>query len=176
MSGWYAFDFICGDCQALTYEFLDQFDFIHASPPCQGYSYQTPDQTKHMRLVVATKLMLYASGKPHVVENVQGALKELRPNLTLDGHVVGLPMERRRYFYISAWPATQQLLGQGETISIHNWKHPDRETLIRAFGLQDYVSCQRLSLLTIRGIEEGVPPAMTHWIIERLYPEKLRIA
>ena len=170
----YAFDFICGDAQALTYEFLDQFDFIHASPPCQAYSYITPDPTQHMRLVAATKLMLYASGKPHVVENVQGAVKELRPNLSLDGHSVGLPMERRRYFYVSAWSSTHQVLGQGETIAVHSRNHPDRETLIRAFGLRDYVSERRLSSLTIRGMEEGVPPAMAHWIIERLYPEKLR--
>ncbi len=174
MRGRYAFDFICGDVQALTYDFLDQFDFIHASPPCQGYSYQTPDQTRHWRLVAATKLMLYASGKPHVIENVQGALKELRPNLSLDGHAVGLPMERRRYFYVSAWETSQQVLGQGETISVHSWKHPDRETLIRAFGLRDYVSRQRLSQITIRGMEEGIPPAMTHWIIEQMNYEKWR--
>ena len=170
----YSFDFICGDVQALTYEFLDQFDFIHASPPCQAYSYITPNPTQHMRLVAATKLMLYASGKPHVIENVQGAVKDLRPNLTLDGHAVGLPMERRRYFYVSAWVTTHQVLGQGETIAVHGHHHPDRETLIRAFGLRDYVSERRLSSLTIRGMEEGVPPAMTHYIIEKLYPEKLR--
>lgn len=172
----YAFDFVSGDCLALTYEFLDQFDFIHASPPCQAYSYQTPDPSQHMRLVAATKLMLHASGKPHVIENVQGAIKELRPNLTLDGHAVGLPMERRRYFYVSAWPVTQQILGKGETVQIHGRRYCRKYDLIRAFGLRQYVSEQRLSSLTIQGIEEGIPPAMTHWIIERLYPEKLLIA
>lgn len=175
MSDRYSFDFVQGDALTLTYDFLDQFDFIHASPPCQAYSYITPDQSLHMRLVAATKLMLYASGKPHVVENVQGAVKELRPNLTLDGHSVGLPMERRRYFYVSSLPSTRQVLGQGETIAIHSRNHPNRETLVRAFGLREYVNEQRLSLLTIRGMEEGVPPAMTHWIIERLYPAKFMI-
>jgi len=172
MSSGYAFDFICADCRLLTYEFLDQFDFIHASPPCQGYSYITPDQSKHMRLVAATKLMLFASGKPHVVENVQGAIKELRPNLSLDGHAVGLPMERRRYFYVSALPGTHQMLGSGETIVVHGSNYTSKEDLIRAFGLRDYVSRQRLSQMTVRGIEEGIPPAMTHWIIERLYPDR----
>jgi DNA (cytosine-5)-methyltransferase 1 len=79
MKGRYAFDFILGDVQALTYDFLDQFDFIHASPPCQAYSYITPDQTRHARLVAATRLMLYASGKPHVIENVQGQLRSCAP-------------------------------------------------------------------------------------------------
>lgn len=174
----YAFDFLQADCIQLTYDFLDQFDFIHASPPCQAYSYLTPNPERHMRLVAATKLMLYATGKPHVVENVQGAVKDLRPNLSLDGHAVGLPMERRRYFYISAWPAThtQQVLGTGETVVIHGRNYNNRDELIRAFGLRDYVSDSRLSYLTRDGIEEGIPPAMTHWITERLYGEKLLIA
>lgn len=172
----YAFDFVLGDCLALTYEFLDQFDFIHASPPCQAYSYNTPNPGRHMRLVAATKLMLYATGKPHVVENVQGAIKELRPNLTLDGHAVGLPMERRRYFYVSAWQMTQQVLQQGETVQVHGRRYCRKDDLIRAFGLRQYVNEQRLSSLTIRGIEEGIPPAMTHWIVEHLYPDKLLIA
>lgn len=174
MSGSYSFDFVCGDCRSLTYDFLEQFDFIHASPPCQAYSYLTPEPERHMRHVSGTKLMLYASGKPHVIENVQGAVKELRPNLTLDGHAVGLPMERRRYFYVSEMPGSHQVLGQGETVAVHGSQYISREQLIKVFGLRDYVSTRRLSQMTIRGIEEGIPPAMTHWIIERLYPEKLR--
>jgi len=127
-----------------------------------------------MRHISATKLMLYASGKPHVIENVQGAVKELRPNLTLDGHSVGLPMERRRYFYVSSLPGTHQRLAKGETVAVHGSHYVSREQLIKVFGLRDYVSDTRLSRMTVRGIEQGIPPAMTHWIIEQLYPEKLR--
>jgi len=168
MAGKYAFDFIQGDCMKLTYDFLMGFDFIHASPPCQAYSYITPDQSKHHRLVAGTRLMLYASGVPHVIENVQGAVKELRPNLTLDGHFVGLPMQRRRYFYVSTWEKTEQHLGVGESIPVHGRKFICRAELIRAFGL-DCVNTQRCSSLTIHGMEEGIPPAMTHYIASRLY-------
>lgn len=171
----YAFDFIQGDCTQLTYEFLDQFDFIHASPPCQAYSYLTPDQSRHMRLVAATKLMLHASGKPHVIENVQGAMKELKPNLSLDGHAVGLPMERRRYFYVSGRRTSQQVLKSGEVINVHGRQYTCKADLIRAFGLVDYVSPRRLDKLTIPGIEEGIPPAMTHWIVESLGLPKAKV-
>lgn len=164
----YAFDFIQGDCMKLTYDFLLSFDFIHASPPCQAYSYLTPDQTLHARLVAGTKHMLFATGLPHVIENVQGAVKELRPNLTLDGHFVGLPMQRRRYFYVSEWQKTEQRLGTGETIQVHGREFVSRNELVRAFGL-DCVSERRRSRLTIHGIEEGIPPAMTHYIASRLY-------
>jgi len=171
----YAFDFIQGDCMKLDYEFLGQFDFIHASPPCQAYSYLTQEPERHMRLVAATKLMLYASGKPHVVENVQGAIKDLRPNLSIDGHSVGLPMERRRYFYVSDLPGTHQILAPGTSISIHSGQYISTRQMINAFGLTDYVPPRRLSQITRRGIEEGIPPAMTHYIMRLLKYEQLLI-
>lgn len=102
MSDRYPFDFIQGDAFALDYEFLSQFDFIHASPPCQGYSQLTPEwaRDRHPRLIPNAHLMLKASGLPHVIENVGGSLKDLRPNLRLSGFDVGLPIQRHRYFHV----------------------------------------------------------------------------
>lgn len=166
----YAFDFIQADCMQLTYDFLMGFDFIHASPPCQAYSYLTENDGKERpRLIASTRHMLFAAGVPHVIENVQGGVKELRPNLTLDGHFVGLPMERRRYFFLSEGRASHQLLGQGtETISVHHRGFVKRAVLDRAFGLEMIPERQR-QRLTARGIEEGIPPAMTYFIATRLY-------
>ena len=154
----YSFDFLNMSAQGLTYDFLDQFDFIHASPTCQGYSYITPDQNKHIRLVAATKLMLYASGKPHVIENVQGAVKDLRPNLEMDGHYFGLQMERRRFFYVSTLAAPQRLIKQGQSVVIHGGDYVRRADLIRAFGLE-VINENITRRLTRTGIEQGVPPA-----------------
>lgn len=165
MSTRYSFNLIAGDCINLDYEFLTSFDFIHASPPCQAYSNIPHDRTGNVRLVAATHLMLHATGKPYVIENVQGAMKELRPNLSLDGHAVGLPIERRRYFYVSSLPASHQNLSSGETIDVHGREYIARSELIRAFGL-DCINEQRLKHLTIHGIKQGVPPAMTKWITE----------
>lgn len=72
----YPFDFHQAD--ALTYP-LDGFDFVHASPPCQGYSdlrhlHQTPEYAeKYPRLIEAVRERLIASGLPYVIENVEGA-------------------------------------------------------------------------------------------------------
>lgn len=98
----YPFDFICADMLTLTYDFLLQFDFIHASPPCQFYSYATPDwaRGRHMRLIPGTHLMLKSTGLPHVIENVPGSALDLRPNLVLSGLDVGVPMKRPRYFHV----------------------------------------------------------------------------
>ena len=37
----YSFDKINANALSLDYDFLAQFDFIHASPPCQAYSKMT---------------------------------------------------------------------------------------------------------------------------------------
>lgn len=174
MRGRYSFDFINMSALGLTYDFLDQFDFIHASPTCQGYSYLTPDQSLHDRLVAGVKLMLYASGRPHVIENVQGAVKDLRPNLEMDGHYFGLPMERRRFFYVSTLAAPQRLVKAGKSVVIHGGQYVTRSELIRAFGL-DVINERRLRGLTRSGIEQGIAPAMTKYIAEAIFPNKTLI-
>lgn len=111
MSDRYPFDFIQGDAFALDYDFLSQFDFIHASPPCQAYSTLTPEyaRDRHPRLIPNAHLMLKAWGGPHVIENVGGSSKDLRPNLRLSGFDVGLPMQRYRYFHVYEWPGCASL-------------------------------------------------------------------
>jgi DNA (cytosine-5)-methyltransferase 1 len=68
----YPFEFVQAD--AMTYP-LDGFDAIHASPPCQDHSttkdFGGPHGTGWMLL--ATRGRLSASGRPWVIENVQGS-------------------------------------------------------------------------------------------------------
>jgi hypothetical protein len=185
----YAFDFIRADALKLTYEFLLQFDFIHASPPCQAYSWITPESErwKHPRLILPTKLMLAAAGVPHVVENVAGSTRELRPNLTLTGRDVGLPMDRRRYFYVSTLDKSRPSGSfMSEMIDDHHSQEMikphgsdtdiSRSELIRAFGLESMINPHRLKSITMAGIGQGIPPAMTYQIIETVIPHKLAIA
>lgn len=170
----YSFDFIQADALSLDYEFLMSFDFIHASPPCQGYSNCTPDQSKHMRLVAATHLMLHAAGKPYVIENVEGSSKELRPNLVMDGHYFGLPSERRRYFHVSTLTAGSRLMRAGETINVHGWGYTSRAEIIEALGLHE-INARRLSNITRYGMKQGIPPAMTRKIAELMFSDKFMI-
>lgn len=174
MSNRYAFDFVCADIRTLAYDFLLDFDFIHASPPCQAYSKITPDQSKHMRLVAATHLICRAAGKPYVIENVEGSSRELRPNLVMDGHSVGLPLERLRYFYVSLLPKPLRLLKSGESVYLHGGKYVSRDEMVRVMGLE-MISPARLKLLTRDGIEQGIPPQFTQRIAELVLPNKYRV-
>jgi len=172
MKSRYAFDFLCQDVLSLDYEFLDQFDFIHASPPCQAYSYLTPNRTLHPRLILNVKHMLFASNKSHVVENVPGSAMELRPNFVANGHYFGLKTDRPRYFYVSDLSESVRLIKPGNTLSIHGRDFVRRDTLIDAMGLRDVVSRERLEKMTRSGIEQGVPPQMTRAIADLVVAKK----
>jgi len=173
MKSRYAFDFLCQDVLSLDYEFLDQFDFIHASPPCQAYSYLTPDRTLHPRLILNVKHMLFASNKSHVVENVPGSAMELRPNFVANGHYFGLKTDRPRYFYVSDLSAPVRMVKPGNALSIHGRDYVSRAALIDAMGLRDVVSRARLDAMTRSGIEQGVPPQMTRAIADLVVTKKV---
>jgi DNA (cytosine-5)-methyltransferase 1 len=79
---------------------LEDFDAIHASPPCQAYS-----RLRHLpwlkgrvypELIDATRELLQASGKPWIIENVEDA--PLRNGVNLCGMMFGLPLYRHRRF------------------------------------------------------------------------------
>jgi len=83
-------------------EYINQFDVIHASPPCQTHSI-----TKHLRnaqgkttskvdLIPETRAALIASGKPYIIENVPGS--PLLNPIQLCGSSFGLKVRRHRLF------------------------------------------------------------------------------
>ncbi len=83
-------------------DFINQFDVIHASPPCQTHSI-----TKHLRnaqgkstskidLIPQTRETLIASGKAYIIENVPGS--PLINPIQLCGSSFGLKVRRHRLF------------------------------------------------------------------------------
>ncbi len=55
---------------------IEGFDAIHASPPCQRYSdlaYRNGNADEHPDLIGPTRKLLEATGRPYVIENVEGA-------------------------------------------------------------------------------------------------------
>jgi len=56
---------------------LEGYDAYHASPPCQGYSATANlpwlAEKEYPLLILPTRLMLQATGKPYVIENVKRA-------------------------------------------------------------------------------------------------------
>lgn len=73
---------------------LADFDAVHASPPCQGYTIATAGnpaaRAKHVRLIAATRELLILTGLPWVIENVEQAASQMRDPIMLCGRMFGL--------------------------------------------------------------------------------------
>ena len=101
----YPFQFVQGDAIEYLEQHGHEYDFIHASPPCQGYSESTPAQYKgnHPLLIPTVREQLDALGKPYVIENVEGARWALNNPLMLCGSMFGLPILRHRLFELGGF-------------------------------------------------------------------------
>ncbi|PYC80584.1 SAM-dependent methyltransferase [Streptomyces tateyamensis] len=95
----YPFAFARADAVEFIAQHGAEFDFVHASPPCQGYSdAQRIQGNAHPDLIAPTRDALSRAGRPWVIENVGGARPELRDPVMLCGAMFGLRTYRHRYF------------------------------------------------------------------------------
>ena len=110
----YPFEYHQGDAIEYLLAHGHEFDVIHGSPTCTGYSRGTaaiPDRlTRYDRLVAATREAMLIVGRDYVIENVADARPELRdpvllcwsmfhePGSVLDDDGTPLRMERHRLF------------------------------------------------------------------------------
>jgi len=108
----YPFTFIQGDALEPPVR-LEDFDLIHASPPCQAYSIATADHSLHPDLVAPTRQLL--NGYTFVIENVMGA--PIRPDVKLCGSMFNLEIRRHRLFEIEGW----FVWGPPDCSRRHNW-------------------------------------------------------
>lgn len=83
-----------GDALEFALAHGHEFDAIHASPPCTGYTRGTaavPDRlTRYDRLIAATRDVLEHLGRPYIIENVEDARSELKAPVLLCGRMFGL--------------------------------------------------------------------------------------
>ena len=74
----YPYTFVQAEALGYLAEHGHEFDAIHASPPCQGYSIMVNnlpwfDVRRYPLLIYPTMTLLEEIGKPYVLENVMGA-------------------------------------------------------------------------------------------------------
>src|SRR3990167_3259097 len=100
----YPFTFVQADALEYVAEHGREFDAIHASPPCQGYSVMRNlpwlKAKEYPLLIEPTRELLEAFGKPWIIENVMGA--KLRAGW-LCGTMFDLPIFGHRYFESRGW-------------------------------------------------------------------------
>jgi DNA (cytosine-5)-methyltransferase 1 len=165
--------------------FINQFDVIHASPPCQTHSI-----TKHLRnaqggstskldLIPETRAALIASGKPYVIENVVGS--PLIDPIQLCGSSFDLKVRRHRLF-----ESNMDLKGsicnhknQGKPIGVYGSMGDQPQGLNKANGkyvyggqvartIQEAQNAMGMNWGIWSEIKEAIPPAFTKYLGHQL--------
>jgi DNA (cytosine-5)-methyltransferase 1 len=151
------------------------FDAIHASPPCQAYSYATRrngTQDRHPDLVGPTRELLKATGLPYVIENVPGA--PLIDPTQICGSGLGLRVRRHRLFETN-FPLMGVPCSHGWQRSNNNrirsgYKPPENSVVPVYGGGQagfDVATCREamgIPWMTTDELNNAIPPAYTEHI------------
>lgn len=173
----YPFEFHQGDALEFLSAHGSEFDAIHASPPCQGYTTMTrPDaSTAWPKLIQPVRELLLDIGRPYVIENVPGARSEMRDAATLHGGMFGLGVDRPRLFETSFLlmvpraPRTRNPLGvYGKLDGRRLWTRSDGTELRNPSSLEEAREAMGMPWASWDGCREAIPPAYTEFIGSQL--------
>ncbi|KKL06487.1 hypothetical protein LCGC14_2595530 [marine sediment metagenome] len=182
--GFYDFsNFIQADVMKLPIEFLQKFDLLWASPPCQAYSYAAHRWRNSGRtwpdLLDDTRQILLEASVPFVIENVAGA--PMRKDLMLCGEMFGLKVIRHRYFEIHGFSIAQPehikhrgmvkdghyvtVAGNGGDYAGHNFC--TLRELPGANQLQTWQYAMQIDWISKKAtLREAVPPRYSEYIMK----------
>ena len=163
-----------------------EYDVIHASPPCQHYSVLKYFASKdHRKLIEPVRDLLRASHRPYVIENVVGALLDV--TLRLCGSMFslatpcGAQLHRHRLFEsnIVLFPPsdcahTLQVIG----VHGHDFRDeksrwmqrttPHAQHAIIRFSIHEARAAMGIDWMSRQELSQAIPPAYTEWIGRQL--------
>lgn len=167
--------FVQGDAIEYIREHGQEFDVIHASPPCQRYSRgskQSHTGHLHPDLIAPTRAALIATGRPYVIENVADAYREIRVTLMLCGAMFPqLRTYRHRLFesnvFLTSLPHPPHLVKtprsnvytEGQFMTVYGHVSPTAKAR-EVMGI-DWPMSQA-------EVVEAIPPAYTKFIGDQL--------
>ena len=145
-----------------------EFDAIHASPPCQGYSEARHLQgNEHPLLIEHVRELLQATGKPYVIENVRGA-PLADDAVMLVGSMFGLRTMRPRLFECRGFDVPFVLAPPAAARHAKMGRPPRPGEYVHVVGHMSNVPYCREAMgidWMVQGeLAEAIPPAYTEWI------------
>lgn len=161
--------FIQGDALDYLAAHGQEYDLIHASPPCQRYSMSanaTGRASEHPDLIGPTRDLLVASGVPYVIENVVGA--PLINPAVLCGLSFGLKVRRHRLFESSLFFFSMpcQCRGQDYFVifghEVRNRRHGTQAG--RKNSIAEGRKAMGIDWMTRGELSQAIPPAYTEFI------------
>lgn len=161
-------EFYQGDAVQFIKDHGHEYDFIHASPPCQAHSNaQKIRQNEHPDLIEPTREALRSTGRPWVIENVVGA--PLLEPLLLCGAMFGLRTYRHRLFEfsddLSLWAPEHpehvaKTTKMGRPVKDGEFMH-----VVGNFtGVDLAREIMQMPWANRDGLREAIPPAYTRYI------------
>ena len=168
----YPFAFHQREAMYYLYVHGQEFDAIHASPPCQAFTaYRRRGDgvgENYRDRIAGVRNALREIGKPYVIENVEGA--PLENAVRLCGSSFGLDVRRHRYFESNvaippkpcdhSWQtprfpgATNRAPSSRRTVEVGVGRIP-LDVQQRAMGID---------WMNLRGLSQAIPPAYTEYI------------
>lgn len=166
----YPFEFHKEDAFEYLSRYANDFDVIHASPPCQAYSWVTPSSHKdnHPDFIAPIRSLLLETGKPFVIENVGGARKLLDSPVKLCGSMFGLKTFRHRYFemypkiLIITPPCSHNFRPLLVTTAGNNSRAIRRKGEYKS--VKNAPEAYGIDWMSFKGLKEAIPPAYTKFI------------
>jgi len=157
----YPFEFIQADFFEYVREHGDEFDAIHASPPCQKYSEMQhihKNKDKHPDLIPETIDVLEKTGKPYVIENVENS--PLKTHVMLCGSMFGMRLARHKLFLVNFYvPLLAYPCNHTDKYDPYHGGQDginEREKLSEIIGINWF--------MTRPEVRNAIPPAYTEYI------------
>lgn len=169
----YPFRFVQADAIEYVTTHGQDYDFIHASPPCQAYCALTKGThgdrpNTHPELYEPTRDVLAAIGVQYAIENPAA-----RPDIVLCGEAFGLAVIRHRRIELGGWttarPAHPRHRGR-----VRGWRHgvyydgPYIAAYGNGGGKGEVPEIQRAMGIDWTDVREelveAIPPAYAEWI------------
>ncbi|MFD9751628.1 DNA cytosine methyltransferase [[Kitasatospora] papulosa] len=178
----YPFRFIQGDAIDYVREHGADFDFIHASPPCQRYSRAQKIQHRdHPDLIAPTRAALEATGRPFVIENVEEAARELRDPVILCAAAFGMRTYRHRLFETGGGFTFAPPLHPGHWAPLTKMGRPRAAGHFAHYvgnfsGVAEARTDMQVPWMNRDGIRECIPPAYTQHIAAAFLASRLEVA
>lgn len=181
----YPFRFIQGDAMEYAASHSHEYDVIHASPPCQGYSKAVTHSDSRWvgysrgkaEPLLIEPLRCLLQGQRHIIENVEGARSHMREPIVLCGAMFDAYPRRHRLFEAN-WPLSQpahpKCRGRDKAYALaHGIDYRDMAVAgksRRSGSIDTWRKLMGMDWTGLRAsdIAEAIPPRYTEWIGRRL--------
>lgn len=167
---------IVADALEFAGKYGGDFDLIHGSPPCQGYTtlrHRFPNKVYPL-LIEPLREILLAIGKPYVIENVPGAAWALQsPNILcgsmFDLGAAELILKRHRLFETNWDWETPPDKCRGLKVGGVYGNMSARRAIGRGtkFTLAEAKEAMGIDWMSTKGLGQAIPPAYTEYIGNR---------